>query len=155
MHAWFWLSLVTLVFFGLTGITQKLSTNNISFEMSFVWFCVAMCGVSVAVALFLPLEWRSLNFPLIALGALGGVLNGLGALTSFAALKQGGKASIVIPIINLYPLVTVAGVWLFLGERLSTRQVIGIVLALSAVIFLSQETESEELIPAMDKARKD
>jgi bacterial/archaeal transporter family protein len=149
MHVWFWLSLVTLVFFGLTGITQKLCTNNISFEMSFVWLCVAMCGVSVAVPLFVPLQWRSLNFPLIALGALGGVLNGLGALTSFAALKQGGKASIVIPIINLYPLVTVAGVWLFLGERLSIRQVIGILLALAAVIFLSQETESNGPPPSL------
>lgn len=82
-------------------------------------------------------------------------MNGLGALTTFAALKQGGKASVVIPIINLYPLVTVAGVWLFLGERLSTTQVVGIVLALAAVVFLSQESASEELIAAVDKSQND
>jgi transporter family protein len=140
MHVWFWLSIITLVFFGMTGITQKLSTNNISFEMSFVWFCVAVCVVSAAVAIFMRLDWQSLNLPLIALAALGGLLNGLGALTSFAALKHGGKASVVIPIVNLYPLVTVAGVWLFLGEKLSATQIIGIVLALAAVVFLSQET---------------
>lgn len=140
MHAWFWLSVITLVFFGLTGVTQKLSTNNVSFEMSFVWFCVAVCAVSAAVALVMPLDWRSLNFSLIALAAVGGLLNGLGALTSFAALKQGGKASVVIPIINLYPLVTIGGVWLFLGEKLSATQIMGIVLALAAVVFLSQET---------------
>jgi bacterial/archaeal transporter family protein len=155
MHTWFWLSLLTLIFFGVTGVTQKLSTNNISFEMSFVWFCIAVCAISAAIAIFLPLDWRSLNFPLIALAALGGLLNGLGALTSFAALKQGGKASVVIPIINLYPLVTVAGVWFFLGERLSTTQVMGIVLALAAVVFLSQESAAEELIPAVDKVQND
>src|SRR5581483_4509563 len=113
MQTWFFLSIVTLVFFGITGITQKLSTNNISFEMSFVWFCVAMCVISAAVAILFPMNWHSLDPQLIALAALGGVLNGLGALTSFAALKHGGKASVVIPIINLFPLVTVGGIWLF------------------------------------------
>jgi bacterial/archaeal transporter family protein len=155
MNAWFWLSVITLVFFGMTGVTQKLSTNNISFEMSFVWFCVAVCAVSAVVAILFPLDWRSLNASLVALAALGGLLNGLGALTSFAALKQGGKASVVIPIINLYPLVTIAGVWLFLGERLSATQIMGIVLALAAVVFLSQETERVELIPAVEKRHKD
>ncbi|MGI8959139.1 MAG: EamA family transporter [Bryobacteraceae bacterium] len=155
MHAWFWLSVTTLVFFGLTGVTQKLSTNNISFEMSFVWFCLAVCAVSATFAIFLDLEWRSLNLSLIALAALGGLLNGLGALTSFAALKQGGKASVVIPIINLYPLVTIGGVWLFLGEKLSATQIMGIVLALAAVVFLSQETVSGELTPAVLERQKE
>ena len=155
MHAWFWLSVITLVFFGATGVTQKLSTNNISFEMSFVWFCIAVCAVSAAVALLLPLEWRSLNLSLIALAALGGLLNGLGTLTSFAALKQGGKASVVIPIINLYPLVTVAGVWLFLGEKLSNTQIMGIILALASVVLLSQETVSSDLRAAVEKVQKD
>jgi transporter family protein len=155
MRAWFWLSVVTLVFFGMTGVTQKLSTNNISFEMSFVWFCVAVCAVSAAVALLLPLDWQSLNLPLIALAALGGLLNGLGALTSFAALKQGGKASVVIPIINLYPLITIGGVWLFLGEKLSKTQIMGIVLALAAVVFLSQEAQSGDLIPAVGEVQRD
>jgi transporter family protein len=155
MHTWFWLSVITLVFFGTTGVTQKLSTNNISFEMSFVWFCIAVCAVSVAVALLVPLEWRSLNLSLIALAALGGLLNGLGTLTSFAALKQGGKASVVIPIINLYPLVTVAGVWLFLGEKVSATQIMGIILALASVVLLSQETVSGDLSPAVGKVQKD
>jgi bacterial/archaeal transporter family protein len=155
MQAWFWLSVITLVFFGMTGVTQKLSTNNISFEMSFVWFCLAVCVVSAAIAVLLPMDWRSLNLSLVALAALGGLLNGLGALTSFAALKQGGKASVVIPIINLYPLVTIAGVWLFLGEKLSATQMMGIVFALAAVVFLSQETESADLNPAVVKVQKD
>jgi transporter family protein len=155
MHAWFWLSVITLVFFGTTGVTQKLSTNNISFEMSFVWFCIAVCAVSAVVALLVPLQWRSLNLSLIALAALGGLLNGLGTLTSFAALKQGGKASVVIPIINLYPLVTVAGVWLFLGEKLSATQIMGIILALASVVLLSQETVSGDLSPAVGNLQKD
>lgn len=155
MHASFWLSVITLVFFGITGVTQKLSTNNISFEMSFVWFCVAVCAVSAVIALVMPLDWRSLNLSLIALAALGGLLNGLGALTSFAALKRGGKASVVIPIINLYPLVTIGGVWLFLGEKLSATQIMGIVLALASVVLLSQETPSGDLTPMARSPQKE
>ena len=58
MHTWFWFSAVSMVFFGITGVTQKLSTNNISFELSFVWFCIAMITVSVLTALLVPLNWQ-------------------------------------------------------------------------------------------------
>ena len=141
MQLWFWLSMISLVFFGLTGITQKLCTNHISFEASFAWFCVAIFLISGIVAITVPLDWH-LNIGLVSLAAVGGLLNGLGALTSFAALEKGGKASVVIPIINLYPLVTVGGAWLFLGEKLTGTQVAGIAFALAAVVFLSQETPS-------------
>ena len=139
MQDWFLFSTVALIFFGITGITQKLSTNHISFEASFAWFCVAMILISAVIAVAVPLDWR-FSPSLLALAALGGTLNGLGALTSFAALEKGGKASVVIPIINLYPLVTICGAWLFLGEKLTGKQLAGIVFAFAAVILLSQET---------------
>lgn len=140
MQAWFLFASVALVFFGFSGITQKLSTNHVSFEMSFLWFCVAMAAISAVVAVAVPIEWR-ISPSLVVLAALGGLLNGLGALTSFAALEKGGKASVVIPIINLYPLITIAGAWMFLGEKLTATQVGGIVCALAAVVCLSMETQ--------------
>lgn len=139
MHTWFWLSALSMVFFGITGVTQKLSTNNISFELSFVWFCIAMIAVSVLTALLVPLNWH-VPMPIVFWAALGGLLNGLGVLTSFAAFAKGGKASIVTPIINLFPLVTVAGAWMFLHEKLTGTQMLGIGFALVAIFFLSQET---------------
>jgi bacterial/archaeal transporter family protein len=139
MQGWFFLSMVALIFFGITGITQKLSTNHISFEASFAWFCAAMIVISAVIVIAVPLYWH-VSVPLLLLAASGGALNGLGALTSFAALEKGGKASVVIPIINLYPLVTICGAWLLLGEKLTGKQIMGIVLALAAVILLSQET---------------
>jgi transporter family protein len=140
MHTWFWFSTLSLVFFGITGVTQKLSTNHISFELSLVWFCVAMIAVSSAIAIFVPLDWH-VPIPIILWAALGGLLNGLGALTSFAAFAKGGKASIVTPIINLFPLVTVAGAWVFLGEKLTKTQMAGIVFAVLAIVFLSQDSQ--------------
>jgi transporter family protein len=138
MHFWFWMSTVALILFGITGVTQKLSTNRISFELSFVWFSAAFLLLALIIGITVSLDWR-LTPGLVALAALGGLLNGLGGLTSFAALEKGGKASVVIPIVNLYPLVTIAGAWIFLGERLTLTQGAGIVFALVAVILLSQE----------------
>jgi bacterial/archaeal transporter family protein len=145
MQVWFFFSILALIFFGITGITQKLSTNHVSFEASFAWFCVAMILISAGIALAVPLDWHIT--PLLwVLAALGGALNGLGALTSFAALEKGGKASVVIAIINLYPLVTICGAWLLLGEKLTGKQVAGIVFALVAVVLLSQETAEESTV---------
>jgi drug/metabolite transporter (DMT)-like permease len=36
--------------------------------------------------------------------------------------------------------VTVFGAWLFLAEKLTATQIAGIILALTAVVFLSQES---------------
>jgi len=137
MDHWIILSAVALIFWGITGVTQKLSTNNISFERSFVWFGLAFIVLSAVIVLAMPLDWR-VSPGLVLLAALGGLLNGLGALTSFAALERGGKAAVVIPLISLFPLVTIAGACVFLGERLTLRQAAGVALALAAVALLSQ-----------------
>lgn len=79
---------------------------------------------------------------------MGGALNGLGAFTSFAALESGGKASIVIPLVYLYPLVTILLALLFLVERLTGVQAVGIVLAIIAAILLSQEAPPPEQKPS-------
>jgi transporter family protein len=74
----------------------------------------------------------------------GGALNGLGAWTSFRALESGGKASIVISLISLYPLLTVLLAVIFLGERLTWLQTTGACLAIAAAILLSLEGPPKE-----------
>src|SRR5712672_2362926 len=138
---WLWFAAIALVFWGITGVTQKLATNRISSELSFIWFAYAMIAISATLALFVPIHWHAR--PLIFWAAVvGGTLNGLGALTSFTALESGGKASVVISLISLYPLVTVAAAVLFLHERLTPLQALGAVLAIVAAILLSMEAPS-------------
>jgi uncharacterized membrane protein len=73
----------------------------------------------------------------------GGALNGLGAWTSFRALESGGKASIVISLVSLYPLLTVVLAVLILGERLTILQTGGALTAIVAAILLSIETSAK------------
>jgi drug/metabolite transporter (DMT)-like permease len=55
------------------------------------------------------------------------------------ALESGGKASIVISLISLFPLVTVAFAVLWLHEKLTWVQGAGVALAIVAAILLSLE----------------
>jgi transporter family protein len=141
MPLWMVFALLALSFWGLTGLTQKLSTNEVSAEFSYTCFAAAFMPIGLVVVLTQSLDWR---IPAAgwALAILGGVLNGLGSLTSFAAYRSGGKASIVTPLVALYPVVTVAAAVAFLGERVGLREIAGILLALSAAVALSFETET-------------
>jgi uncharacterized membrane protein len=138
MQTWLVFAMLALVLWGVTGVTQKLSTNRISSERSFLWFCWAMVALSAVVLLVAHLHW-GLGRMVVLCSIAGGALNGLGAWTSFRALESGGKASIVISLISLYPLLTVALAVILLGERLTWMQTAGAVVAISAAILLSLE----------------
>ena len=142
MHVWLAFSVLALVLWGITGVTQKLATNRITSERSFLWFCWAMVALSVAVLLVVHLHW-GLGRLIVICSIAGGALNGLGAWTSFRALESGGKASIVISLVSLYPLLTVVLAVLILGERLTVLQTGGALTAIAAAILLSIETPAK------------
>jgi len=149
VHLWLGFAVAALVLWGVTGVTQKLSTNRISSERSFLWFCWAMVALSAAVLVVARPHW-GLGTLVVVCSLAGGALNGLGAWTSFRALESGGKASIVISLISLYPLLTVALAVLLLGERLTLMQTAGAVVAIAAAILLSIETPAKPPEPAAD-----
>ncbi len=142
MHTWLGFAVLALVLWGITGVTQKLSTNCISSERSFLWFCWAMVALSAMVLVVAHPTW-SLSTVVVLCSLAGGTLNGLGAWTSFRALESGGKASIVISLISLYPLLTVVLAVLILGERLTLMQMTGAMVAIAAAILLSLDGSTE------------
>src|SRR5437667_7550986 len=135
---WLLFALITLIFWGTTGVTQKLSTNAISTESSFLWFVAAFLPIALVIVLVVPLDWH-IKTRVYCLAVVGGALNGLGAMTSFKALESGGKASIVIPLCYLYPLVTIFLALIFLRERVTRVETLGVILAIIAAVLLSKE----------------
>lgn len=71
----------------------------------------------------------ALSADVLLLGLLGGVLNAFGALTAFAAFEAGAKSSVAVPIMYLYPLVTVLLARFVLGEQISAAHSAGILVA--------------------------
>jgi len=138
MPYWLLMVLVTLIFWGGTGITQKLATNHLSSRLAFVWYAIAFIPVSSGLLFASQVKW-DYSIGTTALALSGGLLLGLATLPLFVALERGGKASIVVPLVALYPLLTVLLALAFLGEQLGSRQWLGVFLAIVAGVLLSQE----------------
>lgn len=139
---WLGFAVFALIVWGATGVTQKLSTNRISSERSFLWFCWAMMALSAVILLMGRPHWEW-NSAATVSSIAGGSLNALGAWTSFRALESGGKASIVISLISLYPLLTVVLAVFILHERINLTQSAGVAVAIVAAILLSLEDGSK------------
>jgi transporter family protein len=145
-YSWILYAAIALVFWGISGVTQKLATNRLSSERSFLWFAYAMIAITMVLLVSVSLNWH-VSRMIFWLAVSGGTLNGLGALTSFKALESGGKASIVISLISLFPLVTVAFAVTVLHEKLTVSQSVGVGLAIVAAILLSLEPAAPTVAP--------
>jgi len=138
MAPWMMYALVVLMLWGLTGITQKLSTNHTSVRLTFVTYAAGYVPAATIILWREPFNWR-ISTTAWSLGILSGVLNGLGSLTIFAACRNGGKASVVTLLAALYPILTIAMAMPLLHESIRTREVVAIALALAAGVALSYE----------------
>jgi drug/metabolite transporter (DMT)-like permease len=131
-------ALVPIAFWGVAGFLQKASTNHLSGELSTLWFLLAFIPVAGLIL------WRESLPPPLAprvwlLVTMMGVFLALGNFALLAACAREGKASIVVPLTALYPVVSVPIAILFLGERIGPRETVGIFLALASVAALSYE----------------
>ena len=138
MFHWMVYASIAIVMWGLNGLFMKLGTNRASASSMVIW-------VTVGFVLLLPVLWAEaglagLTARVILLGLLGGGVNGLGNWAVFACLEKGAKASVAIPLTALYPLCTIALATVFLHERPSLLQWLGIGLALAGGAMLSYET---------------
>jgi uncharacterized membrane protein len=135
---WMAYAFATLLLFGVSCITQKFATRDISDELSTIFFTVG----SVLLAIIIWLAWSppwNLSSKDWILGLVVGLLTAIGTLALFAAFRR-GKASIVTPLTAMYPLITVVLALTFLKERVDSSKVIAIVLALIAALALSRES---------------
>jgi transporter family protein len=140
-------ALIPIVLWGASGFLQKLSTNHISGELSTLWFLGAFIPFGVIFLLQAPLPAHITATTWLLVIAQGFFL-ALGNLAVLAAFADQGKASIVTPLAALYPLVSVPIAIGFLGERVDTREAVGIVLALVSVVMLSRETPAHDPVPS-------
>ena len=143
---WMLYSLGAMVCWGVFSATQKVSTNHVSAEMSYLAWCAAFVPIAVWVVATKPLDW-AMSSGMVVSGVVAGVLNSFGVVAAFAAYRYEGKAAVVTTLAAaIQPLVTIVLARYFLGERVGLVEGIGIGLAIIAAIALSQE--SKRLSPA-------
>jgi transporter family protein len=140
--AWLWFSVLALASWGILGIFQKLTTNFISAESALVWSIVGF----LVLQPFLYDGTSLFAYPPKAIGwaVANGFFNALGAGFLLAAMRAGGKASIVMPLAAMYPLMVVLFAPVILHESITPLQGVGVACALVSVLLLSTESGASE-----------
>jgi bacterial/archaeal transporter family protein len=132
---WLMFTIMALLCFGVVGLLQKLSTDLVSAESALIWLII---GFVLLEPLLYPgrsvLHYspRSITFVFTA-----GVMNALGSWAVLAAMKNGGKASVVVPMTAVYPTVVCLAAPFLLHEHITTMQGIGITCGLGAIFLLA------------------
>lgn len=141
------LILLPILFWGLAGLLQKISTNYTSGEASTLWFLAAFIPVAGIILLTQPFPQAVTGRILVLVIALG-FFFGLGNYGILAAFANQGQASVIAPLSGLYPLVSIPLALFLFHEKIGLRESLGIALALVSVLALSRETPRHELASA-------
>ena len=126
--------MATLILWGLWGFFAKILLASLNWKPLFFFSTVASIFFA---AIFLVVEKPSLTVNMQTCSAMLVGLLGIGASMTFYYALESGKASIVVPLTAMYPLVVVILATVILGEKLSPAQGIGVVLAIVAVVLIS------------------
>lgn len=141
LTSWMLYSLGAMACWGVFSATQKVSTNHVSAELSFLAWCAAFIPIAIWIVATKPLNW-AMSAPMVWSGLAAGALNSFGVIAAFAAYRYEGKAAIVTPLAAaLQPIVTIILALIFLGEKVGLIESAGIVLAILAAVALSCETK--------------
>ena len=136
---WLLYTLAGMFFYGVWGIQSKVVTEHVSPLANQVLSTPGLLIVTLAL-------WLRREQPLagsnrirglgILFALITGILGAAGNVTFYEALRQGSKASVVVPLTTLYPMVTVILALVSLKERLNGYQMTGIGLAIAAIVVL-------------------
>jgi len=114
------------------------------------WSYAAFVLTSVLIAIGFLISGKihfDVSGKTIWLGAIAGMINGLGVLASFAAYRAEGKASAVTTIAGaLQPVFTIVLALMFLNESLQGIELLGIVLAIGGALMLSHEKKKPQAV---------
>lgn len=137
MPRWLAFSLLTILCWGAWGAVSKVASDGVDANTNQIFFTLGLLPLMAFVVRSPKLRGGTQRATGIAWAFLTGVLGGTGNIAFFRALVVGGKASIVVPVTALFPLVTVILAVVFLRERLGRVQKVGLLLALVAIYLLS------------------
>ena len=129
-------ALIAMVFLGVMAIILKLTTNYISPIQVMFLHSVTMAVLVGLFMAFFPQEKLNLTLKVYCLVFAGALIASIGFFSYLTALKL-GEVNVVAPIRNLSLLVSVLAAVLFLSEKLTLTKIIGIFLAVVAILLLS------------------
>ncbi|MGE3312019.1 MAG: EamA family transporter, partial [Limisphaerales bacterium] len=133
MPRWLLFTLLAVVSWGLWAVISKLIGDSVTPAQSQALSTIGLIPVMLALGVSRKSNATGNRRRGGFLAFLAGVLTCAGNVAYYHALNIGGKASTVVPLTALYPLVTIALAVLVLQERFNAIQCAGVALSLLAI----------------------
>ena len=129
------LAIIALFSWGLWVFFANLAGETLSGEMIVIitFFVGGMVGIGYSLIWGVSLTVQSTA---VIYAITSGVFFGIGGLAYYAALRR-GPTSVTTTIAALYFVVASIAAWVFLGESVRPRDIVGIGLAIGAVAILA------------------
>ena len=134
---WIVFAVFAAIFWGLWGVVSKINSESSSPFMNHILFTLGM--IITVPFVFKNTKKVSFNKKGFLWGMLSGVFAVAGNLAIYFAFLKGAQASVAIPVTGLYPLVTIVLAYFMFNEKVNLVQLIGIFIAIPAIILLSGE----------------
>ena len=137
-RGWLLCAVLSAVFASLTSILGKVGIEGVNSTLGTAIRTGVVLAMAWAIVLFQgkQREIRAIDGRSWAFLILSGVATGLSWLCYYRAL-QTGPASVVVPLDKLSIVVTVAFARVFLGERLSRRSAVGLLLIVGGTLMMT------------------
>ena len=135
MNLWVLLTLAAMLMWGFWGFFSKLATQSLRDVDAAIFQGIGSLIVMIIAAFYF--RFQPVGKPVNILYAiLSGFSATLATFFFFTAITR-GRSVVVVSMTALYPLVTLGLSALFLHEVLTIKQLLGVVLALGAILLLS------------------
>jgi drug/metabolite transporter (DMT)-like permease len=135
---WIFLSVLVFLMWGIQAYVMKFANNTMKSESIFMYMAITAV-LLIPFAMWMTDFSQEINWGFKGpyLAAMIHILNSIGALTIVYALRT-GKAIIVVPMTGLSPLITVVISLIIYGILPGMMLTVGLVLALAAILLLSE-----------------
>ncbi len=139
---WRVLAIGAAVLWGFWGFFAKVATERLDWRTALVFVVATHCVVIMSSTIW-QAKWGISRWHVAAIAA--GCFGGIGAILMYRAFEK-ASGSLAIAVSAQYVLVTALLSWLLLNEHLGLRRIVGIVLAVVAVVLLSWGEPKEALV---------
>ncbi|MDD5090867.1 MAG: EamA family transporter [Candidatus Wallbacteria bacterium] len=133
---WLFYGILAFLTWGLWGFFPKLATRHLDQNSIIIWEIVG----SLALGLYVmhTINYRPVFHKAgVIYSIITGISGMLGMYFFLRAMRSGGKASVLVTMTALYPIVSILLAVLILKEKLTLAQIAGMFFALIAVVLFT------------------
>lgn len=142
LEKWVILSILVSIGYGIGGYLGKIAVSEVGNSTYLITLAISQVFIVLLWRIFTHEKFPPFNYNILKYSFWGILLFNLGNILFYVALEK-GYASIIVPLSNTYITITVLLSIIWLKEKITIRQLIGIILVIAGVIIVGFMTHLE------------